>query len=89
MDFVKDRIRTCVSIIKRVHEVEEVQVEIIIRLHRGAKSQNALWNRKCRTHLIVSSINPRQLLPDIDRRLLERRRRIQIVLLESVEVEDA
>ena len=41
------------------------------------------------THRVVGLVHARDLRPDVDRGLLERRGRLQVVVLEGVEVEDA
>ena len=37
----------------------------------------------------MGPVDPRQLRTDVDRRVLERRRRVQVEVLKRVEVEDA
>lgn len=85
---------TGVSIVQLGGEVIEVLVEVKVRLR--ARSEFEGWRALLRSHLrtrsthrVVRLVDPRELRADVRRRVLERRRRLEVVVLERVEVEHA
>lgn len=84
---------TCVTVVHLGGEIVHRPVEVVIGLPEKATLMSImlrrfLWHVNACAYLEHGAVNPSDIGTDIRRRLLERRRGIQIEVLERVEVED-